>query len=672
MNRIEILKLKTADIGEENPLPDMRSTMNLREGKFVVQSSATEGEEENWFGKGNVANVLPYKMQDGYNRVKKEVEHTAVVLENEYLKAVFLPGYGGRLWSLYDKEAKRDLLYTNTVLQPCNLAIRNAWFSVGVEFNVGIAGHTPLTCSPMFAELVGNHAACFYEYERIRGVAYGFTAYLPEGSRVLYIRPRIENTTDEPIYTYWWSNIAFPETENTRVIVPADEAVKCEYKEGYYDVYKHSIPYVKGVDVSYPKRSVGAADYFWKIPDDVNKWIIAVDKNGNGLLQYSTRFLKGRKLFVWGETRGGRHWNEFLSEKGQSYLEIQAGLLHTQLEHKPIPPHTVWEWTEGYTYVNGANDEFYGDWTCAQKEGWKQLFKIFANGGADFNALSELDMSGERIPVYNGSGFGALENLVRKRQGKLPISDMFAFPNTDDEATQDYKDLLHNGYIPYRSVQCKPKAYITGDFFNRLLRESLQNPKGAHWYTYLQLGINEYAAKRYDKAREAFERSWETEPSLWARRNLAMLERYVNKDKTAMLAYMAEAYETLTGKIDRAFLVEYAKVLREAGKYQTWINVYEGLSKILQQDGRLLSYYASSLVETDREEEAIAICNTGFVVSDVREGEISLSDLWIRAHAKRISKRDGCSLENAMEKAESEYPVPFSFDFRMQTKKVKK
>ena len=42
----------------------------------------------------------------------------------------------------------------NPVFQPGNLAIRNAWFSGGVEWNMGIRGHSVYTCSPVFAARV--------------------------------------------------------------------------------------------------------------------------------------------------------------------------------------------------------------------------------------------------------------------------------------------------------------------------------------------------------------------------------------------------------------------------------------------------------------------------------------------------------------------------------------
>ena len=87
----------------------------------------------------------------------------------------------------------------------------------------------------------------------------------------------------------------------------------------------------RGIDASYPSNIPTSRDFFYKIPEKSRKWIAAVDESGHGLLQCSTKRLFGRKLFVWGMAQGGRHWNEWLSEKGSAYIEIQAGLAHTQL-----------------------------------------------------------------------------------------------------------------------------------------------------------------------------------------------------------------------------------------------------------------------------------------------------------------------------------------------------
>ena len=76
--------------------------------------------------------------------------------------------------------------------------------------------------------------------------------------------------------------------------------------------------------------------------------IIAIGGDGNGFIQTSTDVLQSRKLFVWGMGAGGRNWQTFLAQKGCQYLEIQAGLAHTQLEHLPMEGGATISWLEAY------------------------------------------------------------------------------------------------------------------------------------------------------------------------------------------------------------------------------------------------------------------------------------------------------------------------------------
>ena len=87
--------------------------------------------------------ILPYRMQDRYSRKRLPIKMKTIEMENKYLKAVFWPENGGRLYSLFDKVNNRDLLMTNPVYQPGNLAIRNAWLSGGIEWNLLV-----ITCLP--------------------------------------------------------------------------------------------------------------------------------------------------------------------------------------------------------------------------------------------------------------------------------------------------------------------------------------------------------------------------------------------------------------------------------------------------------------------------------------------------------------------------------------------
>ena len=122
-------------------------------GEHILQNSLKfrlDEKDEIYEGYGRRKNAYPYRQYNNYTREVKERVCEAAVLENRFLKAVFLPEYGGRLWELWDKKTEKNLLYTNDVIRFSNLAVRNAWFSGGVEWNIGVIGHTPYTTDPLY------------------------------------------------------------------------------------------------------------------------------------------------------------------------------------------------------------------------------------------------------------------------------------------------------------------------------------------------------------------------------------------------------------------------------------------------------------------------------------------------------------------------------------------
>src|SRR5215216_5670908 len=140
------LKIKTwsmpaADLGAENPFPPLSSNQELHNAQSVDPAVPVEIRQNMTYG--HMPNILPYAVQDGYNRERKPRDFRVAVLENDILSATFLLELGGRLWSLYHKQSGRELLSVNPVFQPANLALRNAWFSGGVEWNIGTIGHSP-------------------------------------------------------------------------------------------------------------------------------------------------------------------------------------------------------------------------------------------------------------------------------------------------------------------------------------------------------------------------------------------------------------------------------------------------------------------------------------------------------------------------------------------------
>ena len=252
--RIESWTLPSANLGQENPLPVIGKAVDLH-ASVKVDASLPESERLN-LGWGQPPSLLPYRLQDGFNRARNPREFQVVVLENEHLRAAFFPELGGHLWSLVHKGSGRELLSRNPVFQPCNLALRTAWISGGVEWNIGWTGHWPYTCSPLFAARHtlpdGTPALRMWEWERVRKVPMQIDAWLPDGSPVLLIRVSIRNPHPQEIPMYWWSNIAVEETPGTRVLAPADEAIVYNYSQNALACM--TLPKDGMDDITYPGR----------------------------------------------------------------------------------------------------------------------------------------------------------------------------------------------------------------------------------------------------------------------------------------------------------------------------------------------------------------------------------------------------------------------------------
>ncbi|MBQ1966224.1 MAG: DUF5107 domain-containing protein, partial [Clostridia bacterium] len=328
-----------ADLGPLNCLPDIKNDSYIRSP--IAVSERVSEEEKALIGKGMIPTLLPYELQSEYNRERHDLALDGAILENEFLKATFIPALGGRLWSLFDKKANKELLYVNSIVRPGNLALRNAWFSGGIEYNVGVISHSAYTCDKLHTAITslddGTPVLRFYQHERIRNAVFQMDFFLPNGSKVLLARMRIVNPNLETTPMYWYTNIAMPEGEEYRNVMNAHSAYTFGYyKPGEKAIIHPDVPFDKklvhavtyNTDVTYPTNIATAGDFFWKIPAGERKYTSYLNKDGYGFFQTSTSRQIGRKLFVWGLGEGSRKWQEYLTSDGRKdgYVEIQAGL----------------------------------------------------------------------------------------------------------------------------------------------------------------------------------------------------------------------------------------------------------------------------------------------------------------------------------------------------------
>ncbi len=634
--------LPTAPLRSPSVLPSLQPLRYIADQIEVDTSVPTAARE--YLGYGCETPILPYSELNDYGRERQLAEHPIIVMENEHLRATFLPDLGGRLWSLFHKGTDRELLYVNPIFQPTNQAVRNAWFSGGVEWNMSLRGHSPFTCRPLFVSEYqtedGSPVLRMVEYERVRGVPFVIECSLPPGSEFLFVQIRLLNPHNETIPMYWWSNIAIPESESVRVLVPAQHTYRYAYSGC---MTRLQVPMIDGVDASYPARLDVPADYFYDILDSRRPWIAAIDNDGLGLIQTSTKQLSGRKMFVWGQGPGGQRWQKFLTKGEGRYFEIQAGLAPTQYECLPMPPDTEWSWIEAYGALSGNRQIVHNDdWQAATGHIEDLLEKHLPVAELEDRLArqSHLQHIDEQQLLRTASGWGALERQRIQQSGQDVPSLFRLFPDDSlGERERPWLELLLHGKFPSRSPDEPLGGWMVGSFWRERLTAAVENSIGGvdDWFCWLHLGIMAHHAGDIKQARTAWQRSVELCPNAWAHRNLGVIEQIAGFQSPAVF-HFTEAHRLQPRNLQ--IEVEYVEALFQAGKLEMVVSMTENNC----HSPRLLLLRAQAQTQQGYLEAATRYLKSEIELSDLREGETTLTDLW-----KEIQDRQSLSGTTAPE-----------------------
>ena len=659
-------KISAALLQGENPLPHFRSREHDMHVEFL---KGTPPFCLSGAGFSCGYRILPYTVQDRYDRNRKECDIRTIVMENDFIKAEFLPDWGGRLWSLVDKTEGRELLYKNEVLQPANLAIRNAWFSGGIEWNVGQYGHAFTTCSTVgFASVRASDGEEFlriYSYERCKDFFWQIDFHLPSSSRFLYAHPVIFNINDEALSVYYWTNIAVAQTEHSRVFAssrhvlyktPDDQNGKPTFGYGSMPFF----PIASGVDFSYPARAPFSSEYFFNCTDESHPWEAALEKDGSGLFDVSTGQLAYRKMFCWGNCHGGRHWGSFLAGEAETswpasdgaeknadcrYFEIQAGLSQTQLHGVGMPPHERWEWTQAFGLLRtSALDAASSDWNAA-----KCAVERSVRDAIDSSKLDLLDASYARkadLPIAqtlsDPGEWGALEKERRKIQGESDIPPSLVFSFSDKQ--NPWRVLLSTGSFPYRAPEDGPGQFITGKKWRELLEACIARSSGAPaWNALYHLGVMKMENGDEKGAASCWLDAEKACSTAWTQRNLAQLALFKN-DIAGALSHYECAVQAAGFYADVSVAEEYAALLVQTERYEKAIELYSSLPDAWKNSDSLVIAYGRVCASLGKKDEAYKTLSRNF--ANIRESESPLADIWSRMHAS---------------------PPPFCLDFSMKS-----
>ena len=291
----------------------------------------------------------------------------ALVLENDQLAPPSCPASAAGCTPSSTSPPASELLYRNPVLQPANFALRNAWFSGGIEWNVGSTGHCTLSCAPMHAARVdgpdgGADAAAV-------GVGTDPQPAIP--ARLLAAR-RTRSSCTSAYGSATRHDVRRPGVlvvQHRRPAVAGHAASSRPPDQAWHFGYGSRLrpgrrTAVRRRDLTYPLRHRAPPTSSSSCPTSA----AAVDRlarrrRATAWCRRRPTRLRGRKLFVWGRGRGRAPLaGVAVTEPGTGgYAEIQAGLARTQMEHLRLPAGTN-SLAGGVRPAVGGPAAAHGDW----------------------------------------------------------------------------------------------------------------------------------------------------------------------------------------------------------------------------------------------------------------------------------------------------------------------
>lgn len=504
--------------------------------------------------------ILPYNKQDSYGHKKEAMQLTTIVLENEYLRAQFLPQYGGRLYSLRNQKTKEELLFRNCVMQPANFAIRDAWFSGGIEWNIGYPGHSFSTFDKVFFTKIecadGYTFLRMYDYERTEGLFWQIDFHLPNDSRQLFAHVVVINDHSHIAPFHWWTNTAVREEPGCRIF---SDSKKFHSPDSFHnDIIS---------DFSYPLNVPNPGEYFFEpSPSTLSPWEAITYTDGTLFFERSTHPLDAKGVFCWGVSVEGRKQMHALSVEGKAdYLELQAGLTSDKSMGGNLQPQSSISFTQAFgSLALDPEDTTYSSYDVSHS-----IVRTAVN-----NTLSATDMlekeqffhklstlPGTKL-LHMGSGFGALELMRRMFTDTAAIPIPFDFPAESlTEEQFDWLAIIQQQEISELSDTDLPPSWITDINYVPLLMRYLDSyPDNLKALLYLSVIF--YETDHFSVAKSIWKKALAIRPLPIFYRNLACAARQEGSIEEA-LQYMKEAVHPrwLEMGLNSAYMEEYNALL---------------------------------------------------------------------------------------------------------------
>ncbi len=646
-----------------DPQPYFRNKNDV--AALVHDETFLESDLEN-FGVGNTERNLPYCKQDRFNRELKPIELKTIVLENEHLIATFLPEYGARLWSLYSKDEQRELLFKNPVFRLSNVANRIAWFSGGIEWNLGHTGHFAFTSDNVYCAKLkddgGNDVLRVYEYEATHAQLFQIDFHLASGAKQLTAHVNLHNLRNKRQLMYWWTNTAVVLSEHTRVFSNTDEIIyqlTPDKKTNIPGFARCKMPYqpnLLGVDISYPSRLPLSVEYFFQNDKQLQSpWEVSIEKNCRGFFERSTQPLFARKMFAWGNTTGGNNWCDYLAKPGEGdYIEVQAGLAPTQNHSKTVEPYEVVSFTQMFGAIEVQSEAQTKEWNEAKEivsKAVEQTLETKAVLKEHQRCLAFANKKADEMLHY-GSIYGLIERARLDKTGEKQFLEHLEFS----------EELDRNSYLQYKNALLgeqlfgeTPIAYNTDPLWLDVLKKLCETSE-ASAQSLMQYGISLIENGEVSKGEEVLQNE-KLKQNPYAQYALGLSKARFGENKQA-LDYFVCALKLCGQQPDASFVQAVIDIYVKNGEYQKAWDTFESVPTEKQTD-KMWLLAAEPAVKLSKDEFLQKAFEKEYAT--IREGELGVSDVWLEYMSRKECEQKGVEFSSDMIDKTRELPKKMNF-----------
>jgi tetratricopeptide (TPR) repeat protein len=166
-----------------------------------------------------------------------------------------------------------------------------------------------------------------------------------------------------------------------------------------------------------------------------------------------------------------------------------------------------------------------------------------------------------------------------------------------------------------------------------------------------------------DLATSYWNKSLEQQPSAWAYRNLAVLKQIAG-DHNEVLRLYRRAIELLPHL--RPLAIEYLEILLLVDRPGEALSALHTLPTQIQNDSRVKVLEGTAALRLGRTESCQQIFSDSFELVDIREGESTLTELWMEFQSRKQDPTNGhATAVTTINAARVDTPLPRLLDFRV-------